>query len=193
MGRFANSTSGFGTLKVRGRRRVPYPPTRMSAFMDMLLEEEEGEDEREVFESVVPLMCRSIACSRAGGGAVCMRVGVGVGGSVGERRAQSRPATQRQLQLSILRHVDLGPTGSDAHRREERQAGKGDETGDTHTAKMDVHEVSARGCLGCNSTRTGKAGAAGEDERTRSAATVYVHDERPSQPTSLHVLHESLG
>jgi len=29
---FANSTKGFGFVKVRGRKRVPNPPTKISAF-----------------------------------------------------------------------------------------------------------------------------------------------------------------
>ena len=33
MGLLAKSTSGFGTLSVSGRRRVPKPPTRIKAFI----------------------------------------------------------------------------------------------------------------------------------------------------------------
>lgn len=33
MGLLQNSTSGLGTLSVSGRSRVPYPPTRIKAFM----------------------------------------------------------------------------------------------------------------------------------------------------------------
>lgn len=33
MGLLAKSTSGFGTLRVKGRSRVPNPPTRISAFI----------------------------------------------------------------------------------------------------------------------------------------------------------------
>lgn len=33
MGLLQNSTSGLGTLRVSGRSRVPYPPTRIKAFM----------------------------------------------------------------------------------------------------------------------------------------------------------------
>jgi hypothetical protein len=29
----AKSTSSFGVLYVKGRRRLPYPPTRIRAFM----------------------------------------------------------------------------------------------------------------------------------------------------------------
>lgn len=33
IGLFPNSTSGFGTLRVKGRSLVPYPPTKMRAFI----------------------------------------------------------------------------------------------------------------------------------------------------------------
>jgi len=33
MGLLAKSTSGFGTLRVKGLKRVPNPPTRMRAFI----------------------------------------------------------------------------------------------------------------------------------------------------------------
>lgn len=33
IGLFAKSTIGFGTVNVRGRSLVPYPPTRINAFM----------------------------------------------------------------------------------------------------------------------------------------------------------------
>ena len=33
MGLLAKSTKGFGKLRVRGRRRVPKPPTNINAFM----------------------------------------------------------------------------------------------------------------------------------------------------------------
>lgn len=33
MGLLAKSTIGLGTVSVSGLSRVPYPPTRMSAFM----------------------------------------------------------------------------------------------------------------------------------------------------------------
>jgi hypothetical protein len=33
MGLLQNSTQGFGTLSVSGRKRVPNPPTKISAFM----------------------------------------------------------------------------------------------------------------------------------------------------------------
>lgn len=33
MGLLQKSTNGFGVLSVSGRNRVPYPPTKISAFM----------------------------------------------------------------------------------------------------------------------------------------------------------------
>lgn len=36
MGLLANSTMGFGTLRVNGLSRVPNPPTRISAFMSII-------------------------------------------------------------------------------------------------------------------------------------------------------------
>lgn len=36
MGLLANWTNGFGRERVSGLRRVPYPPTRMSAFIALL-------------------------------------------------------------------------------------------------------------------------------------------------------------
>ncbi|EGW08928.1 hypothetical protein I79_006646 [Cricetulus griseus] len=33
MGLLQKSTSGFGVLSVSGRKRVPYPPTRIRAFI----------------------------------------------------------------------------------------------------------------------------------------------------------------
>ncbi len=41
MGLFAKSMMGFGTVRVSGRSLVPYPPTRMSAFMVWLQEQRE--------------------------------------------------------------------------------------------------------------------------------------------------------
>ena len=38
MGWLAKGTSGFGVVRVRGRRRVPKPPTRMIAFIVYFLE-----------------------------------------------------------------------------------------------------------------------------------------------------------
>lgn len=37
MGLLQNSTRGLGTLRVSGRSRVPYPPTRIRAFMSVFL------------------------------------------------------------------------------------------------------------------------------------------------------------
>ena len=37
-----NSTSGFGTVSVSGRRRVPKPPTRISALSEEPLAAAEG-------------------------------------------------------------------------------------------------------------------------------------------------------
>jgi hypothetical protein len=38
MGLFANGTIGLGNERVSGRSRVPYPPTRISAFMAIALQ-----------------------------------------------------------------------------------------------------------------------------------------------------------
>ena len=39
MGWLANGTSGFGTVSVSGRRRVPNPPTRINAFILLFQEQ----------------------------------------------------------------------------------------------------------------------------------------------------------